>query len=343
MDTFRLTQDRGERFAALALRCVRQPYPYAPAHVIHGADDVRDPRAMHPAFYGCFDWHSAVHGHWLLVRVLRRFPVSPLAGEIRAALRANLSADNLAAEAAYFEEPGRGSFERTYGWAWLLKLAEELAGWEDDDAQVCLAALAPLATVIERRYLDFLPRQTYPIRVGTHPNTAFGLAFALDYAQALGRSELTALVEQRSRDYFLLDASAPAGWEPGGNDFFSPSLMEADLMRRVLTPADFGRWLDRFLPNLRAGYPPSLLTPAVVSDRTDGQLVHLDGLNLSRAWCMWSVAAALPAGDTRRAVLTQAAEKHAVAGLTGVDSGDYMGDHWLATFALTMLEHASHT
>lgn len=340
MESFRLTEARATHFAALALRCVQQPYPYNPAHVVNGPEDVRDPRAMHPAFYGCFDWHSAVHGHWLLVRALRRFPELPMAAEIRAALAANLSAENLAAEAAYFEEPGRTSFERTYGWAWLLKLAEELASWDDTDACAWFAALRPLADTIERRYIDFLPRQTYPIRVGTHLNTAFGLAFALDYARALGRGELAALVEARSRDYYLADASAPAGWEPGGNDFFSPSLMEADLMRRVLPRAEFGRWLDRFLPNLRAGYPPSLLTPAHVSDRTDGQLVHLDGLNLSRAWCMWAIAAALPAGDARCAILTRAAESHAAAGLTGVDSGDYMGDHWLATFAVMMLECA---
>jgi hypothetical protein len=340
MEEFCLTEARGRRFAALALRCVQQPYPYSPAHVVNGPEDVRDPQALHPAFYGCFDWHSAVHGHWLLVRVLRRFPESPIAPEIRAALSANLSAGNLAAEAAYFQELGRASFERTYGWAWLLKLAEELAMWEDADAEGWSASLQPLAGIIERRYLDFLPRQTYPIRAGTHPNTAFGLAFALDYARALGHGELAALVEQRSRDYYLEDASAPAGWEPGGNDFFSPSLMEADLMRRVLRTGEFSRWLDRFLPNLRAGYPPSLFAPAVVSDRTDGQLVHLDGLNLSRAWCMWSIAATLPAGDTRRAILAHAAEGHASAGLDGVDSGDYMGDHWLASFALMMLECA---
>jgi hypothetical protein len=343
MEEYRLTEDRAGRFAALALRCVGQPYPYAPAHVVNSPDDVRDPHAMHPAFYGCFDWHSAVHGHWLLARVLCGFPALPLAPEIRAALRANLSAANLATEAAYFEEPGRKSFERTYGWAWLLKLAEELSSWDDADARAWSLALRPLAQIIENRYLDFLPRQTYPIRAGTHPNTAFGLAFALDYARALGRAELAALVEQRSRDYFVADAGAAAGWEPGGNDFFSPSLMEADLMRRVLPPAEFSRWLDRFLPNLRAGYPPSLFAPARVSDRTDGQLVHLDGLNLSRAWCMWSVAGSLPEGDKRRAVLAQSAEQHAAAGLTGIDSGDYMGDHWLATFAVMMLEHTPQT
>jgi hypothetical protein len=215
-----------------------------------------------------------------------------------------------------------------------------LATWDDEDARAWTAALQPLASLIERRYLDFLPRQTYPIRTGVHPNTAFGLAFALDYARALGQEALAGLIEARSRDYYEADASAPAGWEPGGNEFFSPSLMEAELMRRVLSSAEFGRWLDRFLPNLRAVRPRSLLEPVVVSDRSDGQLVHLDGLNLSRAWCMWSIAAALPRGDVRRGILAASAERHAGAGLTGVDSGEYMGDHWLATFSATMLEAA---
>ena len=340
MEDFRLTEDRGQRFAALALRCAQQAYPYNPAHTVNGPDDVRDPRLMHPAFYGCFDWHSAVHGHWLLARVLRRYPALPIAGDIRAVLRANLTPANLLAEAAYFQEPGRQGFERTYGWAWLLKLAEELSAWEDEDGRAWFAALQPLAAIVEARYLDFLPRQVYPIRVGTHPNTAFGLAFALDYARALDRRGLAALVEARARDYYLADDSAAVGPEPGGNDFFSPALMEADLLRRILAPARFSHWLDRFLPNLRAGYPKSLLTPAVVTDRSDGQLVHLDGLNMSRAWCMWSLAAALPARDPRRAALAQAAQQHAAAGLAGVDSGHYMGDHWLATFALTMLECA---
>ena len=300
MEDFRLTEDRGQRFAALALRCVRQPYPYNPGHTVNGPDDPRDPRSMHPAFCGCFDWHSAVHGHWLLVRILRRLPATPASAEIRSALHANLTPENLLAEAAYFEEPGRRGFERTYGWAWLLKLAEELAPWEDEDGRLWAAALQPLVSIIEARYLDFLPRQAYPIRAGTHPNTAFGLAFALDFARARGRDELASLAQARSLEYFAGDASAPAAWEPSGNDFFSPSLMEADLMRRALPPAKFGGWLDRFLPNLRAGYPPSLMAPVIVSDRTDGQLVHLDGLNLSRAWCIWSIAAGLRRGDPAR-------------------------------------------
>ena len=253
----------------------------------------------------------------------------------------NLTVVNLQAEADYFEAPGHGGFERTYGWAWLLKLAEELAAWDDPDARRWSAALAPLAAVIVRRTLDFLPRQTYPIRTGTHPNTAFGLAFAHDYAVAAGHAALADLVVRRSLDYYAADRACPAGWEPGGNDFFSPCLMEADLMRRVLPGDEFGAWLERFLPGLRSDEPASLLHPAIVTDRTDGQLVHLDGLNLSRAWCMWRIAAALPAQDSRRPLLAASASRHADAGLAGVGSGDYMGDHWLATFAVYMLECVS--
>lgn len=335
-----VTPALASRFAGLALRCIGREYPYQPAHVITGPDDIATPRALHPAFYGCFDWHSAVHGHWLLAHVLRRFPDLPEAGVIRAGLAANLTETNLAAEAAYFRAPGRAGFERTYGWAWLLKLAEALLGWDDPDGRRWAAALAPLVDVIVARYLDFLPKQTYPIRVGTHTNTAFGLAFALDYARTAGHDALRDLVTQRSRDYYAADRDCPAGWEPGGNDFFSPCLVEADLMRRVLPPAEFPGWLARFLPGLAAGEPVNLLTPAIVTDRSDGQLAHLDGLNLSRAWCMWAIAAALPPDDPRRAVLAASAKQHLAAGLTGVAGGDYMGEHWLATFAVYALESA---
>jgi hypothetical protein len=323
-------------FAALALRCIRRPYPYHPAHVVTDQNDARTPQAMHPAFYGCFDWHSAVHGHWLLVRTLRRFPEIEGA-EIRVALGQNLTRDNLLAETAYFEEAGRKGFERTYGWGWLLKLREELLDWEDADGRRWSEALRPLADVIVSRYIDFLPRQTYPIRTGVHPNTAFGLALALDYAEKTQALLLEALIRARSLEYYAQDISAPASWEPGGNEFFSPCLVEADLMRRVLDPGEFAAWLDRFLPNLRAGKPETLLRPAIVTDRRDGQLVHLDGLNLSRAWCMWSIAAALPVFDPRRKMLAAAAERHAGAGLEGISSGNYMGDHWLGSFALYML------
>ena len=335
-----LTSALADRFAAMALRCIGREYPYQPGHVITGPDDIAPPRALHPAFYGCFDWHSAVHGHWLLVHLLRRTPDLRTAAAVRAGLTANLTEANLAAEAAYLAARGRAGFERTYGWAWLLKLAEELHGWDDPDGRRWSAALTPLVRVIANLYLDFLPKQIYPIRIGAHANTAFGLACALDYARAAGHAALRDLAMQRAQDYYALDRDAPAAWEPAGNDFFSPCLAEADLMRRVLPSTEFPAWLHRFLPGLAAGRPASLLAPVTVTDRSDGQLVHLDGLNLSRAWHMAAIAAALPTDDPQRAVLVASAARHLDAGLIGLTDGDYMGEHWLATFAVCALEAA---
>jgi hypothetical protein len=332
-----LTREQASAFARLALKGIHKEYPNKPGDVLNSAADVKSPRALHPAFYGCFDWHSSVHGHWLLVRLLRRFPDLPERADIRAALAEHLTAKNLQTEADYFAGPNRQSFERTYGWAWLLKLAEELHGWDDADGKAWSRNLQPLADTLVARYLKFLPKQTYPIRTGVHPNTAFGLAFALDYARAVHHKALDERIVERSLAYYGKDADAPARWEPDGNDFFSPSLMEADLMRRVLPPAEFPKWLANYLPNLAKGEPKNILDPATVTDRTDPQLVHLDGLNLSRAWCMRSIAAALPADDPRRKVLTESARRHAEAGLAHVASGDYAGEHWLASFAVSLL------
>lgn len=332
-----MTREQASAFARLALNGIRTEYPNKPADVLNGPADVRSPRAVHPAFYGSFDWHSSVHGHWMLVRVLRTFPDLPEAREARAALGENLTAANLKAEADYFARPNAKSFERMYGWAWLLKLAEELHGWDDPDGRAWAANLRPLAAVIAERYLAFLPKQTYPIRSGVHPNTAFGMTFALDYARAVGNRPLRELLEDRARAYYLRDADAPARWEPDGADFLSPSLCEADLMRRVLPPAEFRAWLDRYLPGLAKGEPKTLFEPAAVTDRTDPQLVHLDGLNLSRAWCLNGIAASLPKDDPRRPVLLAAAARHAAAGLEHVASGDYAGEHWLASFAVYLL------
>ncbi|MFL5342713.1 MAG: DUF2891 domain-containing protein [Gemmataceae bacterium] len=332
-----MTREQASAFARLALKGVRKEYPNKPADVLNGPADVRPTRAIHPAFYGCYDWHSSVHGHWMLVRLLRRFPDLSEQREIRTALNDNLTAKNLQAEADYFKRPNTQSFERTYGWAWLLKLAEELHGWDDPDGRTWAQNLKPLADTIAARYISFFPKQNYPIRTGVHPNTAFGLAFALDYARAVGHQALAELVEERSRAYFAKDAGAPARWEPDGTDFFSPSLLEADLMRRVLPPAEFPAWLRKYLPDLAAGGPKNLLTPAAVTDRSDPQLVHLDGLNLSRAWCMRSIAAALPKDHPARLVLAESAARHAEAGLRHVASGDYAGEHWLASFAVYLL------
>jgi hypothetical protein len=332
-----LDEKQASHFAALALKCVAREYPNKPEHVINNADQVKSPKALHPAFYGCYDWHSSVHGHWMLIRLLKTFPKLPEAAQVRSALDANLSAENIQAEVAYMKQPNRQSFERTYGWAWALKLAEELKTWNDEDGKRWSGNLQPLADLLSQSYRAFLPKQTYPIRTGVHPNTAFGLAFALDYARTTGDRDLEMLLNERSRNYFAKDIDYPGAWEPGGEDFFSAALMEADLMRRVMAPREFATWFHRFLPGVAKRNPAALLNPAIVTDRSDPKLVHLDGLNLSRAWCMRSIAAALPANDPARAVLKSAAEKHASAALSHVASGDYAGEHWLASFAVYLL------
>jgi hypothetical protein len=332
-----LSREQASAFARLALKAITKEYPNKPADVLNAEADVRSPRSVHPAFYGAFDWHSSVHGHWTLVRLLRLFPDLPEAKEIRTALHAHLTAKNLQAEADYFNRPNTQSFERTYGWAWLLKLGEELHGWDDADGRQWSRNLKPLADALVARYLAFLPKQTYPIRSGVHPNTAFGLAFALDYARATDNKALRERIEERSRSYYGGDVDAPARWEPDGADFFSPSLMEADLMRRVLPPEEFRTWLRKYLPGLAQGEPKSLLHPAKVTDRTDPQLVHLDGLNLSRAWCLRGIAGALAPDDPVRKVLLESAERHTEAALAHVASGDFAGEHWLASFAVYLL------
>jgi hypothetical protein len=333
----KLTRERASAFARLALRAIDQEYPNKPEHVLGALADLKSPKALHPAFYGCYDWHSSVHGHWMLARLLRLYPDLPEASEIRSVFRAHLSDDNLRLEADYFARKESKPFERPYGWAWLLKLAEELGGWNDSEAKAWATSLRPLAKAVVDRYLDYFPKQTYPIRTGVHPNTAFGLSFAHDYACSAGDGRLLALIEERARTYFGADADAPASWEPGGADFFSPSLVEADLMRRVLTPAEFRTWFARFLPGAARGEPRVLFDPATVSDRSDPQLVHLDGLNLSRAWSMRQIAAALPPGDPARDELARSAKRHAESALPHVASGDYAGEHWLASFAVYLL------
>jgi hypothetical protein len=332
-----LTEEAASAFAGLALHGITREYPNKLDHVMNGEEDVRSPSSLHPVFFGSYDWHSCVHGHWMLVRLLQRYPGLPEAGQIRSTLSTLITPENVAAELAYLGQPSRASFERTYGWAWLLKLSEELLGWDDPDGRRWVETLQPLADAFVRRYLEFLPKQDYPIRRGVHPNTAFGLAFALDYARAVGHQELETLVVERADEYFGEDRDYPAEWEPDGDDFFSRSLMEADLMRRVLGNEAFDAWFKSFLPGLGDGRPSSLLTPANVSDRNDPKIVHLDGLNLSRAWCMKLIARALPEGDPLQSILTSSAVAHAEATLPHIASGSYAGEHWLATFAVFML------
>jgi hypothetical protein len=332
-----LDMEAASVFAGLALKGITREYPNKLDHTMNGPEEVRSPSVLHPAFYGSYDWHSCVHGHWMLVRLLKLYPDLPEAEEIRATLGDLLTPEKLAAEVAYMDAPSRASFERSYGWAWLLKLAEELHGWDDEDGLRWSQNLEPLAEAMVARYLDFLPRQDYPIRRGVHPNTAFGIAFALDYARAVGQEPLEALLLERTEHYFGDDQDYPARWEPDGDDFFSRSLMEADLMRRTMGSAEFSSWLRKFLPGLEDGEPPSLLTPAEVSDRTDPKIVHLDGLNLSRAWCMRLMAEALPEGDPLIPILLGSATRHAEATLPHIANGNYEGEHWLGTFAVFML------
>jgi hypothetical protein len=332
-----LDASSAEKCARLALAGLDREYPNKPGEVMRGPQDVLPPRAMHPAFFGCFDWHSSVHGHWMLVRLLRLHPELPEAGDIRARLAAHLTATNLATEAAYFEVKENKSFERMYGWAWALRLAAELRSWDDADAKQWVRNFEPLERKLVALTKDYLPRLTYPIRTGVHPDTAFALAQVLDYARTVKDAGLERLITERARAYYLADRDYPSHYEPSGEDFFSPGLNVADLMHRVLPPKEFSEWLDVFLPGLRRGRLGGWSTPAEVSDLSDPRIVHLVGLNLSRAWTMQGIASALAAKDKRRTHLERAAKAHAEAGLKYVSSGHYEGEHWLATFAVYCL------
>jgi len=335
-----LTQKGASHFARRALSCIQVEYPNKLSHVMRNASQVGTPSDLHPAFYGCFDWHSSVHGHWMLIRLLKLYPEMEEASKIRNTLSQTLTKANLLHEAAYLHEKGRKAFERTYGWAWLLKLAEELETWHDDQGQEWSENLNPVTQAIKGLYLDFFPKQDYPIRMGTHTNTAFGMSFAYDYAFAIEDEEISLLMAERAFDYFLTDANCPAAWEPGGADFLSPCLEEANLMSRFMPPANFGEWLEELIPELKEGGPATLMVPAEVSDRTDPQIVHLDGLNLSRAWCMYRIATALPEGDKRIKWLRDAAYEHIMMTLPYVASGNYEGEHWLASFAVYALSYS---
>jgi hypothetical protein len=331
-----------ERFAKLALACAGREYPNKPEHVLESAADAKTPKELHPAFFGCYDWHSSVHGHWLLARLLKTRPDLPSAPAIRARLSAALSAEAIAGETAYVNAKSNRGFERPYGWAWTLRLANELSHWDDPDAKTWSANLAPLEKAVVARFLDYLPKLTRPVRTGVHPNTAFALAEALDYARATGKADLEKTVVSRSHYYYGADRACPLAYEPSGEDFFSPCFEEADLMRRVMPQAEFSKFLKGFLPSLSPALSKKAfaLEPAVVADPTDPRLVHLDGLNLTRAWTMRGIASALPQGDPRRGVLENSAQEHARAGLARVSSGNYEGEHWLASFAVYLLTDA---
>ncbi len=335
MPTHVLTSDIGSRFAQLALSHVEREYPNKLDHVMNGPDDGRSPRALHPIFYGSFDWHSCVHGYWLLATLLRKYQDIPEAAAIHALFDRQLTHANVDAEVAYLAEPNRAGFERPYGWAWALMLSAELSRHSSTDGQRWTEMLQPLAKVFVNRFTAFLPKATYPIRVGTHFNSAFAIALALEYADAMKDKRFGRLLRGRAIAWYSPDADCQA-WEPSGDDFLSPALIEAECMRRSLDADLFGAWLERFLPRISARHPETLFMPATVSDRSDGKIAHLDGLNLSRAWCWRSIARSWGDDDPRRAIVIDATARHLDASLPHV-TGDYMGEHWLATFALLAL------
>jgi hypothetical protein len=330
-----LIPEIASNFARIALGHVTREYPNKLDHVMVGNEASVGVRALHPIFYGSFDWHSCVHGYWLLAR-LRRAADLPEAAAIDALFEGAFTDANVAGELAYLTRPLSGGFERPYGWAWMLMLAAELAQYEDDKGRRWSTALAPLAQAFADRFKAFLPKATYPVRTGVHTSTAFALRLAMDYAEICGDDDLAKLIPATLRNWHADDADAQA-WEPSGDAFLSPVLMEAEAMRRALSPDQFPPWFSAFLPRLADGDPAALFEPAVVSDRSDGKIAHLDGLNFSRAWCFRSLASALPDSDPARAVMLDAAERHLAASLPHV-AGDYMGEHWLATFALLALE-----
>lgn len=335
-----LTASQVNNFAKLVLAGLDREFPHKPGVVFNSAEEVQRPQALHPAFFGSFDWHSSVHGHWLLARLLRLCPDMPLAQEVRRRLAAHLDSANVAAEAAVFDRKGNKSFERMYGWAWALRLAAELRTFDDPDARRWATQFAPLEQKLVAAVKEYLPKLTYPVRTGVHPDTGFALGQILDYARLTGDKELVGLVESRALGFYDKDRNYPVAYEPSGEDFFSSGLNEADLMRRVLSPKAFSEWLDGFWPGLRRGELNSWGKPAEVSDLSDPKIVHLVGLNLSRAWTMRGIASVLPEKDPRRARLAAASAAHAQAGLKYVFSGHYEGEHWLGTFAVYHLTDA---
>lgn len=329
--TPQLNIEEANRLATLPLGCIDVEYPNKLNQTIGGKDDLQEPRTLHPAFFGCFDWHSSVHGHWSLVSLLKQFPELENSAEIKQKLLKNISDQNILNEVAYFDGKHNKSYERTYGWAWLLKLAEELRTWDDETARTLEKNLQPLTDLIVQKYLEFLPKLNYPIRVGEHTNTAFGLSFAYDYAKTVKHEGLKTLIEKRAREFYSNDADCPISWEPSGFDFLSPCLEEAALMKRVFPKEEFKSWITTFLPQL--SNKNFVLEVGEVSDRSDGKLVHLDGVNFSRAWSLNKIAEGLPEYEH----LQNVANQHINYSLPNVVGDSYEGGHWLGSFAIYAL------
>lgn len=322
-----------DRFAHMALSCVHRQYPNKISHVLNADADARTPKELTPAFYGCFDWHSSVHGHWLLVRLMKTDPASPFVPAIMDALNKSFTPENMAGELTYYGAEGRNAFERPYGIAWYLQLVAELAESDNLTHQTWRETLRPLEDAIVAKVSAWLPNLAYPVRLGTHNQTAFAFGLMLDYARTVGNSAFEAQLTEKILGFHANDRDCPIGYEPSGEDFLSPCLMEADLMRRVMSERDFAVWLGRFLPRIPRGGTADWLAPAIVKDATDGKLVHLDGVNLSRAWALEGIASALPEGDPRIKALLASAALHRDAGVAAVNDDHYAGSHWLASFA----------
>ncbi len=332
---FSLTIDGAMHLASLPLKCLQQEYPNKTNHTSESdTDHMLTPKKLHPVFYGCFDWHSSVHGHWMLIKLLKDFPDLPNKEKIITSIAQNITKENVEQEISYFKLPLAKTWERTYGWAWLLKLQQELVAWKNPKAIEWRNNLQPLCDTIISLWMNFLPKQTYANRTGIHPNTAFGMVLALDYAKATHNNTFEKALIQSARKLFLTDTNAPVVWEPNGSDFLSPSLEEADLMRRVLPKNDFIQWFNNWLNNDAIKHLTKL---PVVSDRNDYQIVHLDGLCFSRSWCMKGIANQLPTTDKRKKILMQSAIKHLNASLSNIANGSYGGEHWLASFAVYAL------
>ncbi len=335
-----LDRQTASRLVAFSLACVDREYPTKPDNVLENASELRPSRVNSPAFFGCYDWHSAVHGHWAMVRVLRLFPDLPEATAIRAVLDRHLSPESLNAELAFFQRKSSALLERPYGWGWLLRLATELHQSPLREARAWDAVVQPLATFLAGRMADYLSQLTVPVRHGVHSNTAFALTHALAYARATGDARLNAAIEQRAREFYLSDISCPVAYEPSGEDFLSPCLAEADLMRSVLSRTDFGKWLDGFLPPMTSPAFGPLLRPVAVKDRKDPRIGHLIGLGMQRAWSLRGLASSLPDSDPRRSVLERIGAVHRQDALRQMSDSGYGGEHWLATFAIYLLSGA---
>ncbi|MEL7025350.1 MAG: DUF2891 domain-containing protein [Pseudomonadota bacterium] len=327
-----MTAEDAARFTHLAVECIPQEYPNKLNQLLGDATHLQSPKTLHPAFFGCYDWHSSVHGHWMLVKALKEYNDLADREEVFELLMESITVDNIATELVYFKQESK-SWERMYGWAWLLQLQSELVSWDEPRALSMASALQPLATYIRDRYVEFLPIQTYPVRTGVHPNTAFGLSFAYDYAIVVEDDEFAELIKDTAIRYYGEDTACPITWEPSGEDFLSACLEEAALMSRVLPTDQFENWLAEFLPALGEG---AGLEPADVSDRTDPKIVHLDGLNLSRTWNLFVIANAVEDAEQAEA-LRSMADRHLAASLPFVTGDHYVGSHWLGSFAIYAL------